>query len=48
VVEIPGEDPLQGRAAQGLREFLLASSHAFIQTQELRVEVLKLKEESTL
>jgi len=47
-VDGQGEDPMGGHAAKGLGAFLIASSRASTQAQELRVEVLKLREESTL
>ena len=42
------EDILGGPAARGLGAFLTASSRALTRIQELRVELLKLREESTL
>jgi len=44
VMESLSEDPLQGHAAKGLGAFLVTSSRATTQVQELRVEVLKLRE----
>ena len=43
-MESQGEDPLRGHAAKGLGAFLIASSHASTQVQELRAEMLKLRE----
>ena len=47
-VDGQGENPLGGPVARGLGVFLIASSRASTQVQELRVEVLRLREESTL
>jgi len=44
-VDGQGEDFLGGHAARGLGAFLIASSRASTQAQELRVEVSKLREE---
>jgi len=43
-VDGQGEDPLGGHAARGLGAFLIASSSASTQVQELRAEMLKLRE----
>ena len=43
-VDGQGEDPLGGHATRGLGTFLIASSRTSTQVQELRVEVLKLRE----
>jgi len=43
-MESQGENPLQGHAAKGLGAFLITSSRASTQVQELRAEMLKLKE----
>ena len=44
MVESQGEDPLRGHAARGLVAFLVTSSRALTQVQELRAEMLKLRE----
>jgi len=43
-MESLGEDPLPGRAAKGLGEFLVASSLAFTKVQELQTEMQELRE----
>ena len=48
MLESLGEDPLQDRAAQGLGEFLIASSLSMAKVQDLQAEISKLSEESTL
>jgi len=44
MMESQGEDPLRGHAARGLADFLVASGRASTQAQELRDEMLKLRE----
>ena len=43
-MESLGEDPLPGRAAKGLGEFLVASSLALTKVQELQTEMQELRE----
>ncbi|XP_068498159.1 uncharacterized protein [Phaseolus vulgaris] len=43
-MESLGENPLRGHAARGLGAFLVASNQASTQVQELRAEMLKLRE----
>ena len=43
-MESQGEDPLRGHAARGLGAFLITSSRALTQVQNLRVKMLKLRE----
>jgi len=44
MMESLGENPLRGHAARGLGAFLVASNQASTQVQELRAEMLKLRE----
>jgi len=44
MIKSQGEDPLRGHAARGLAAFLVASSHASTQVQELRAKMLKMRE----
>jgi len=44
MMESQGEDPLLGHVARGLGAFLIAYSRASTQVQELRAEMLKLRE----
>ena len=48
VVESLGEDPLQDCAAQGIGEFLIASSFSMSKALDLQAEMAKLREESSL
>jgi len=44
MMESLGEDPLQGCAAKGLGEFLVASSLAMTKVQEFQTEMQELRE----